>query len=137
MDNICISTRGLVVQKYYRSFNIHYYRMWHYDLLNYHIYMAFMNFYFIIKYYILIYILRFNTFWYNMLSIVYHLLSHIYHAVWLVIIFEYLLYFILLVFWFQNYGLNSEIYSYFKIILQNMIPWELTLIYFVNVSPFL
>ena len=72
-----------------------------------------------------------------MLSILYSLWSHLYHAVWLVIIFEYLLYFILLVFWFQNYGLNSEIYSYFKIILQNMIPWELTLIYFVNVSPFL
>ena len=36
-----------------------------------------------------------------MLSILYNLLSHIYDPVWLVIIFEYLFYFILLVFLFQ------------------------------------
>ena len=59
----------------------------------------------------------FYTFCYNVLSILYNLLSHIHHAVWLDIFFEYLLYFISLVFWFQNSDLISEIHSYQKIIL--------------------
>ena len=54
-----------------------------------------------------------------MLLILYNLLSHIYHAFWLVILFEYLIYFILLVFWFQNNDLISAIHSYLKYFYEN------------------
>ena len=60
-----------------------------------------------------IYIFRYNIF-----LIFYNLLSHIYHPVWLVIIFHYLVYFLSLLFWFQMYDSISEIYSYFKFILR-------------------
>ena len=82
-----------------------------------------MKFNFIIKWYILISILRFYTFRYNMLSIFYNLLSYIYHLIWLVIIIEYLSYFILSVFWFQISDLISSIHSYFKIIYEKNPLW--------------
>ena len=88
------------------------------------------------KYYGLISILRFYTFFYNMLSTLFHLLLHIYHPILLVFIFEYLFYYNLSVFWFQNHDFIPVIYSYFKIILRKRVPCALTLGYFFNVSAF-
>ena len=66
----------------------------------------------------------------------YHLLALIYHPVWFVIFFEYLLYFILLLFWFQSSDSISAINSYFRISFQKRISFTLTLSYFGNVSNF-
>ena len=67
-------------------------------------------------------ILQSYTFCYDMLLIFYILLSHIYNPVWLVIIFEYLLYFILSIVWFQSSDSISAIHLYFKFILRKNNP---------------
>ena len=101
LDNIGISTGGLVVCTYFRRFIIYYYPMWQYCSINYHIYRVSCKFflevsmlvriYEVLFYYKILYlmqILGFNSFSYIMLSIFYHLLSQIYHMVWLVFIFQ-------------------------------------------------
>ena len=138
-DNIGIITRSLFVHTYFWRFNIYYHRMWQYDSVSFHIYRlsnqwfpkapTLVRIYEFLFYYKTIYYdidIMVYTFIYNMLSIFYHLLSHIYHAVWLIIILKYIvLYLVLLVFWFQNSDLISEIYSYLKIIYEkeSLVHW--------------
>ena len=69
-----------------------------------------------------------------MLSVFYHLFWHIYHPFWLVLIFEYLLYFILFPFLFTKFWFNFCSSFVSQNILRKTIPCTLTLSYFVNVS---
>ena len=95
-----------------------------------------MKFKFILKWHILILMLRFYRFCNIIFLVFYHILSHIYHIVWIFIIFECLLYFNLIVFLLQISDSISIVDLCFKFVLRKIIPFALTLIYFGNVSSF-
>ena len=97
LDNICISTRSLVVRTYFWRVPIYYYRMWQYNVVNYHIYRVLsqlfpevsmlVHIYEIQLHYKIIFLislLPLYSFCCYVLSIMYHLLSCIYLLVLLV-----------------------------------------------------
>ena len=134
LDNICISIMDVFLKDY-----IYYYCIWQYNLVNYHMYTVIFQLFLEVsmsvqvydiqlhyKQYIFISILLFYTFIYNMLSIVYYLLSGIYLLVRLVILFKIFIVFYFISNWFQRSDSVYETNLLFKSILWKIISYSLT-----------